>query len=98
MSKKLDSFEIQAGLDQLDKNWAVNDTNDVIQRNFLFDNYLQTMAFANAVAWIAQQNDHHPELLIGYKNCQVNYSTHSLQGLSDLDFICARAIDKLVND
>jgi 4a-hydroxytetrahydrobiopterin dehydratase len=50
----------------------------------------------NAVAWIANREDHHPDLTVGYKRCEVRYSTHSVGGLSENDFICAAKIDDLL--
>jgi 4a-hydroxytetrahydrobiopterin dehydratase len=54
------------------------------------------MAFVNAVAWIAHQQDHHPDLEVSYKRCLVRYSTHAINGLSENDFICAAKIDALL--
>ena len=65
-------------------------------RAFAFKNYYQTTAFVNAVAWIAHREDHHPDIEFGYKNCTVRYSTHSVGGLSDNDFICAAHINALL--
>jgi 4a-hydroxytetrahydrobiopterin dehydratase len=67
-----------------------------IVRSFGFSNYYETMAFVNALAFIAHGEDHHPELVVGYKNCEVRYDTHSVKGLSLNDFICAAKIDALV--
>ncbi len=64
-----------------------------LQRQFDFSNYYQTMAFANALAYVSHTQDHHPELTISYKTCLVRYATHSVDngngGLSENDFICA---------
>lgn len=97
MAVKLDQTGIETHLQQLHADWSINQSRDHIQRCFSFEDYYQTLSFTNAVAWIAHRNNHHPELLIGYKTCQVDFSTHSLKGLSDLDFICAKAIDELDN-
>lgn len=66
-----------------------------IVRQFDFKNYYQTMAFVNAVAWIAHRTNHHPDLEVGYNKCVVRYSTHSVGGLSEKDFECARAVSRL---
>jgi 4a-hydroxytetrahydrobiopterin dehydratase len=63
-----------------------------------FTDHYQTMAFVNAVAWISHREDHHPEIVVGYNTCTVKYSTHSIGGLSDNDFICAAKVDRLVED
>jgi 4a-hydroxytetrahydrobiopterin dehydratase len=70
----------------------VDQTGTAIERHFIFKNFHQTMAFTNAVAWIAHQENHHPDLKIGYQNCIVTYSTHAINGLTENDFICAAKI------
>lgn len=75
------------------KGWERIDT--TILRTFSFKNYYETMAFVNAAAYIAHQEDHHPEMVIGYKTCRVTYCTHSIGGLSENDFICAAKLDAL---
>lgn len=69
-----------------------------IARTFRFDDYHRTIAFVNAVAWIAHREDHHPDLEIGYSRCRVFYSTHDVGGLSLNDFICAAKVDALLGD
>jgi 4a-hydroxytetrahydrobiopterin dehydratase len=54
------------------------------------------MAFVNAVAWIAHEQDHHPDLEVGYSRCRLRYSTHDVGGLSRNDFICAAKVDALL--
>lgn len=66
-----------------------------IARTFLFENYYETMAFVNAMAWISHREDHHPDLEVSYNRCRVRYSTHAIGGLSENDFICAAKINKL---
>ncbi len=67
-----------------------------IGKIFSFKNYGETMAFVNAVAWIANREDHHPEMEVGFKTCKVRYSTHAIGGLSENDFICAAKIEGLL--
>ena len=67
-----------------------------ISKSFSFKNYYETMAFVNAVAWVANQQDHHPDMEVGYNKCTVRYSTHSVGGLSENDFISAARIDALM--
>ena len=74
--------------------WVISDGQ--LSRAFHFENFHATMAFVNAVAWIAHTTDHHPSLEVGYRTCRVNYHTHSLSGLSLNDFICAARIDALL--
>lgn len=73
-----------------------NNQGPVIYRDFEFKNYYKTIAFVNAVAWMAHQENHHPDLTVGYNHCRVQYSTHAIAGLSENDFICAAKIDELI--
>ncbi|HLV66722.1 MAG TPA: 4a-hydroxytetrahydrobiopterin dehydratase [Polyangiaceae bacterium] len=66
-----------------------------ISRTFRFTNYYETMAFVNAVAFIAHREDHHPDLEVHYRTCKVTYSTHAISGLSKNDFICAAKVNAL---
>ena len=75
--------------------WDVKD-NKEIAKTFNFKNYYETMAFVNATAWISHREDHHPDLEVGYNKCRVRYSTHSVGGLSENDFICAAKIDSMM--
>jgi 4a-hydroxytetrahydrobiopterin dehydratase len=75
--------------------WSVSGDGRSLHRLFEFADYYRTMAFVNAVAWIAHAEDHHPDLEVGYDRCRVSFSTHSVGGLSENDFICAARIDAL---
>lgn len=87
------SEEADAMLSQLD-GWARE--GHKIKKAFGFKNYYRTMAFVNAAAYVSHQEDHHPDLLVGYKTCVVTYITHAIGGLSENDFICAAKLDALV--
>jgi 4a-hydroxytetrahydrobiopterin dehydratase len=69
----------------------------VITKTFSFKNYYETMAFVNAVAWIAHREDHHPDMTVGYNRCRVDFNTHSVGGISRNDFICAARIEALIS-
>ena len=79
-------------LGQLD-GWRLEGTR--ISKSYEFTDYYQTMAFVNAVAWLAHREDHHPDLAVGYNRCGVAYTTHAIGGLSENDFICAAKVDAL---
>jgi 4a-hydroxytetrahydrobiopterin dehydratase len=66
-----------------------------ISKTYSFKNYHETMAFVNASAWVSHREDHHPDLEVGYNKCRVRYSTHSVGGLSENDFICAAKMESL---
>lgn len=82
-------------LQALDSNWAIDEDGRHIRRTFRFKNFTETMAFVNAVAAIAESEDHHPDLEVSYGSCVVDYTTHAIDGLSENDFICAAKIDQL---
>ena len=84
--------EARALLQQLDS-WTLNDKS--ISKTFAFKNYYQTIAFVNAIAWMTHREDHHPDMLVSYNQCRVEYSTHAVGGLSENDFICAAKVDAL---
>jgi 4a-hydroxytetrahydrobiopterin dehydratase len=75
--------------------WELDDAASEISRVFRFKNYYETIAFVNALAWIVHREDHHPDLEVGYNRCRVRFSTHSVKGLSENDFICAAKINAL---
>jgi 4a-hydroxytetrahydrobiopterin dehydratase len=79
----------------LHDDWTLSDDGLEISRRFSFPAYSRTVAFANAVAWIAIVESHHPVLTVSYGDCVVSYTTHAINGLSDNDFICAAKIDRL---
>ncbi|MEJ6022463.1 4a-hydroxytetrahydrobiopterin dehydratase [Ramlibacter sp. PS4R-6] len=66
-----------------------------IEKMFKFANYHETMAFVNAVAFIAHRQDHHPDLSVHYSRCVVRFNTHEVKGLSETDFQCASLVDAL---
>ncbi len=68
-----------------------------IERSFSFADFHATMAFVNALAFIAHREDHHPDLQVSYNRCTVHFSTHSVGGLSINDFICAARVNALLD-
>jgi 4a-hydroxytetrahydrobiopterin dehydratase len=69
------------------KGWSLQD-NELV-RVFHFANYYQTMAFVNALAYMAHNQDHHPDLAVHYNRVVVRFSTHDVGGISRNDLICA---------
>jgi len=85
--------QVQQMLRGLQKGWSIEQGR--LAKVYQFQNYYQTMAFVNALAWISHREDHHPDLLVGYNKCRVEYVTHAIGGLSENDFICAAKCDAL---
>jgi len=86
--------QIEAHL-ALGTGWALVD--GAIQKNYSFADFHRTMAFVNALAWIAHAEDHHPDLQVSYGRCTVRFNTHSVGGISVNDFICAAKVDALLS-
>lgn len=78
--------------------WQVDDDGKKIYRRFEFKGFYKTMAFINAMAWIANQEAHHPDFSAGYNFCLVNFTTHAIDGLSENDFICAAKLNALLDE
>lgn len=76
--------------------WALEPGAGRIAKSYDFKNFHETMAFVNAVAWVAHHEDHHPDLEVSYKRCRVVYSTHTVNGVSLNDLICAAKIEALL--
>ena len=76
--------------------WKASENFTHIHKTFLFKDYYRTMAFVNAVAFVAHAHNHHPDLLVRYNDCVVTYQTHTVHGLSENDFMCAAKIDALL--
>lgn len=87
--------EAEALLKQIHAGWQLAPDAKSIRREFKFRNFYHSMGFLNAVAFIANTEDHHPDVEIGYGYCRVRFNTHAIDGLSENDFICAAKIDRL---
>lgn len=92
----LNPEQIKMLMSQLERGWEVTADSKQLKRAFKFQNFYETMAFVNAIAWFANQDNHHPDLEIGYNYCHVTYMTHALNGLTHNDFISAAKVDALV--
>jgi 4a-hydroxytetrahydrobiopterin dehydratase len=88
--------EIAGYLQEISPEWRLSDDHKSIIRTFRFKDYYNTMAFVNVVAMVAHQQDHHPDMTLTYNTCRVEFSTHSVGGLSLNDFICAAKVDGIL--
>jgi len=80
-------------LTQISADWMLTDNGRAIRREFRFRDFYRTMSFVNALAHLANIEDHHPDLEVGYNHCRVSYTTHAIRGLSENDFVCAAKAD-----
>jgi len=91
----LSRAECEKLLAQLSAEWRLSPDGRELQREWSFKDFHRTMSFVNALAHVANVEDHHPDLAIGYNYCRLRYTTHAIGGLSENDFICAAKIDRL---
>lgn len=96
--KPLSEDQASALMAALHPDWQLSASGKEISREFHFTGFGMTMAFANAVAWVATTEGHHPEMTVAYGRCLVSYTTNAIDGLSDNDFICAAKIDRLADE
>jgi 4a-hydroxytetrahydrobiopterin dehydratase len=85
----------EALLGKLAGGWQLTADDHSIRRELAFKDFYRTMSFVNAVAHVANIEDHHPDLEVGYNYCRIVFSTHSIGGLSENDFICAAKVDQI---
>ena len=93
--KPLTPAKVKMLAKQLHKDWTIAKDSKSLKRSLKFKDFYRTMSFVNALAYIANTEDHHPDMEVGYDHCDVTYSTHSIGGLSVNDFICAAKLDRL---
>ncbi len=87
--------QAKSKLGELSAEWRLAEDERALRREFGFRDFYHTMSFVNAVAHLANIEDHHPDLTVGYGYCHVRFSTHAIGGLSENDFICAAKIDQI---
>lgn len=95
--RALNAAEIVAKLSHID-GWRLNGDGPAIaiEKTFTFANYYETISFVNAVAFIANAQDHHPDMSVHYNRCVVRFNTHDVNGISATDFECATQIEALL--
>lgn len=76
--------------------WRLANDHKYLRRRLSFKGFNKVMSFINAIAWIANAEKHHPDVSYGYNYCEITFTTHAIDGLSENDFICAAKIDQLL--
>lgn len=89
--------QAEAELARLAPGWRLSEDGRHLLREWRFKDFYRTMSFVNAMAHVANAEDHHPDLEVGYDYCRLRYSTHAIGGLSINDFICAAKIERLAS-
>jgi len=99
----------EGGVDAIERNaaeqmlsdipgWSLSEDSKMISRRFEFKGFFRTMSFINAMAWVVNNENHHPDFSAGYNYCEVGFTTHAIDGLSENDFICAAKVNALVEN
>ena len=89
----MERHRAEALLRELEDGWQLN-ADSHLERTYKFKNFRQAMALANEVADIAEAEDHHPDLYIGWGQCRVEIWTHKIKGLTESDFYFAAKADR----
>lgn len=90
----LNAEEIKHFKEKVDDDWKVVD-NKKIQKTYSVNDFSEAISFAQKIADIANEEDHHPDLGVHYGSVEVELSTHNIGGLSPNDFILAAKIDAI---
>ena len=83
-------------LHQVVPQWTVKDEHD-LRREFRFPDFKQALAFVNRVGELAEEQGHHPDILLAWGKAEITLWTHKINGLTESDFIMAAKIDRLAN-
>jgi 4a-hydroxytetrahydrobiopterin dehydratase len=85
-----------AGLLPVLPGWSLGPDAADLRKDFTFPDFARALAFVNALGWIAEQENHHPDIELGWGRCRVRFSTHDVGGISRNDFICAAKTEALL--
>ena len=94
--RAMQATEVVTALVQL-PGWRLHGEGETlaIEKEWRFVAYAQALLFVNAIGWLAESMNHHPELVLNHAHCAVRWRTHDVRGLSALDFEAARRTDAL---
>jgi 4a-hydroxytetrahydrobiopterin dehydratase len=90
---RLSESEVDVRLAELSE-WGAS--GDQIQRTYQFSNFVESMSFVQQVALLAEQDQHHPDILIRYNKVTLSLSTHDAGGLTEKDFAAAKRYDAII--
>lgn len=79
---------------ELSTEWDVVDEHHLVRR-FEHPDFVSALALTNAIGEVAEQQGHHPDILLGWGKAEVTIWTHAIDGLSESDFVLAAKIDRL---
>ena len=91
---EMNTLEINEKLKSL-TDWSYDQNSKSLVKTYNFKTYSKTIQFVNAIAWIANKLNHHPDLEVSFNKCVVKITTHDEGGVRELDFELATAIELL---
>jgi 4a-hydroxytetrahydrobiopterin dehydratase len=87
--------ELEALRAELHGDWHVDAEGRSISRSWRFRDFAEAFAFATRVAFVAEGEEHHPDVTVGWGRCEVVLTTHAVRGLTRNDFIVAAKVDRI---
>ena len=96
MSTRLNADEVTRRKAALHADWSLDAPATSISRRFAFDTFAAAVQLANMAAWLAEKQNHHPDVTFGWGYCTIAYTSHDAGGLSERDFTAAATLDGLV--
>lgn len=91
----LNDVEVKRFQNQLKDKWDVIHNSTKISKDFKFGNFSEAMNFVNRVAMLAEKENHHPDMHISYNKIKIVFTTNTINGLSENDFIMASKIENI---
>lgn len=76
--------------------WTLSEDSTKLTRNFVFKDFAKALEFVNKVGVVAEAEWHHPDISFGWGRVEVTFTTHSIGGLAENDFIMAAKVDACV--
>ncbi len=96
MSSRLNANDAARRKAALHADWSIDAAATSISRRFAFDTFAAAVQLANLAAWLAEKQNHHPDVTFGWGYCTITYTSHDADGLSERDFVAAATVDALV--
>tara|TARA_B100000795_G_scaffold140719_1_gene105343 strand:+ start:942 stop:1307 length:366 start_codon:yes stop_codon:yes gene_type:complete len=90
--------DVKDMMDELHNDWQLSSDGKEISRAFKFKGFARAVQMANLIAWVGDQQGHHPDIAFGWGYCSLKFTTHEISGLSTNDFICAAKLDHIVDN
>ena len=91
----LPAEEARSLLETID-GWSLSADGKTITRRLTFKGFARALQTANVAAWLGEREGHHPDIRFGWGYCEVSFTTHAADGLTENDFICAAKLNRIL--